>query len=243
MSYAKAIMYGDTLEIYEYEKKPPPHVRGLRKKDRPKLDEDKKFEKRKDNVLQAKRNFRRLVGANLSSKPLLISFTYNVFMGDITTGYRDYKSFVQALRYRFGKDLKYIAVPEFQKSGRVHFHALFWGLPNKIASQERRTRLIAKMWGKGFVDIIETDGHGKISSYLAKYMAKAFVDKHLKNQKAYVSSRNIDRPVVDKNAIVSMYLFQFTKDGDLPIMDNSYKTKWTGQCRHRLFKTSQQNIE
>jgi len=76
-------------------------------------------------VLQAKRNFRRLVGANLPSKPLLISFTYNVFMGDITTGYRDYKSFVQALRYRFGKDLKYIAVPEFQKSGRVHFHALF----------------------------------------------------------------------------------------------------------------------
>jgi len=99
------------------------------------------------------------------------------------------------------------------------------------------------MWGKGFVDIIETDGDGKLSSYLAKYMAKAFVDKQLKNQKAYVSSRNIERPVVDKNAIISFYLFKYIKDGDLPIMDNSYKTKWTGQSRHRLFKTSQQNIE
>lgn len=243
MSYAKAIMYGDTLEIYEYEKKPPPHKRGIRKKDKPKPDEDKKFQKRKDNVLQAKRNFRRLVGANLSKeKPLLISLTYKENMQDINTGYDDYKSFIQALRYKFGKDIKYITVPEFQMRGALHFHCLFWGLPHEILTEERKFRTIANIWGNGFVDIIETDGDGKLSSYLAKYMAKAFVDKHLKNQKAYVSSRNIDRPVVDKNAIVSMYLFQFTKDGDLPIMDNSYKTKWTGQCRHRLFKTSQQNI-
>src|ERR1035437_6022100 len=131
MSYAKTIMFGDNLEIYEYEHKPPPHVRGLRKKDRPKPDEDKKFEKRKDNMLQAKRNFRRLVGANLSKeKPLLISLTYKENMQDIHIGYKDYRSFIQAIRYEFGKDVKYIAVPEFQKRGAVHFHCLFWGLPH-----------------------------------------------------------------------------------------------------------------
>src|ERR1035437_8382117 len=108
MSYAKTIMFGDNLEIFEYEHKPPPHVKGLRKKDRLKPDEDKKFEKRKDNVIQAKRNFRRLVGANLSGeKALLISLTYKENMQDINTGYEDYKSFIQALRYKFGKDIKY----------------------------------------------------------------------------------------------------------------------------------------
>ena len=135
------------------------------------------------------------------------------------------------------------SVPEFQKRGAVHFHCLFWGLPHDIFLKEKKDRTIAKIWEHGFVDIIKTDGHGKLSSYLAKYMAKAFVDKHLKNQKAYVSSRNICRPVVDKNAIASFYLYQHTKETDLPILDNSYKTKWTGQCRHRWFKTSQQNIE
>lgn len=243
MSYTKTIMYGDNLEIYEYEHLPPPHKRGVRKKDKPKLDEDKKFEKRKDNVNQAKRSFRRLVGANLSEKPLLISLTYKENMQDIHIGYKDYRSFIQALRYEYGKDVKYIAVPEFQKRGAVHFHCLFWGLPHDVFLKEKKDRTIAKIWGNGFVDIIETDGHGKLSSYLAKYMAKAFVDKHLKSQKAYVSSRNIERPVVDKNAIASFYLYQHTKETDLPILDNSYKTKWTGQCRHRWFKTSQQNIE
>ena len=237
MSYVKTITYGDNIEIYEYDHKPPPHKVGKRKKDeKSEPDEERKFEKRKNNAIQAQRNFRRLVGANLPSKPLLISFTYNVFMGDITTGYRDYKSFVQALRYRFGKDLKYIVVPEFQKSGRVHFHALFWGLSNKIASQERRTRLIAKMWGKGFVDIIETDGHGKISSYLAKYMAKAFVDKRLRNQKAYATSRNITRPVVEKDGLIMPLLYAHVEEHAAPVIDKQYNTKWLGKCRHRLFK-------
>ena len=237
MSYVKTITYGDNIEIYEYDHKPPPHKVGKRKKDeKSEPDEERKFEKRKNNAIQAQRNFRRLVGANLPSKPLLISFTYNVFMGDITTGYRDYKSFVQALRYRFGKDLKYIVVPEFQKSGRVHFHALFWGLPNKIASQERRTRLVAKMWGKGFVDIIETDGHGKISSYLAKYMAKAFVDKRLRNQKAYATSRNITRPVVEKDGLIMPLLYAHVEEHAAPVIDKQYNTKWLGKCRHRLFK-------
>ena len=34
MSYTKTIMYGDNLEIYEYEHLPPPHKRGKRKKNR-----------------------------------------------------------------------------------------------------------------------------------------------------------------------------------------------------------------
>ena len=249
MNYTKLIRYGNNIEIFEYELAPPPHRRRIRKKDKEK-DEGKIFAKRKDNVLQAKRNFRRLVGANLDGeKPLLMTITYEENMTDITVGYSDYKSFVQALRYRYGKEFNYIVVPEFQLRGAVHFHALFWSLPSpEVLLKERLTGYyknvsptLSKIWDHGFVFLKETDGHGKLSSYLAKYMAKAFVDRRLKNQKAYASSRHIKRPIID--TMIMPTLYQFVGENDLPILDEKYPTRRMGQCHRRWFKTSQQNIE
>jgi hypothetical protein len=248
MSYTKVIRYGDNIETYDYEHSPPPHKIGLIKKDRPKPDEEEIFKKRKDNVLQAKRNFRRLVGANLSGeKPLLITVTHKENMDNITVGYRNYKSFVQALRYKYDKELNYIVVPEFQERGAVHFHALFWGLPSDVLLPERLTGYyenvsptLSKIWNYGLVFLKETDGHGKLSSYLAKYMAKAFVDRRLKNQKAYASSRHIKRPFIDTMTLPTFY--QYLEENDLPIIDKTYKTKWMGQCRHRWFKVKNQVI-
>src|SRR5690606_27837965 len=101
-----------------------------------------------------------------------------------------------ALRNKFGKAFSYIAVSEFQKRGAIHFHALFWGLPAEVFSQERQTRTIALIWKQGFVYMKETDGNDKLSSYLAKYMVKTFTDPRLKNKKAYLASRNIKRPKI-----------------------------------------------
>ena len=235
MTYIKTITYGDNIEIYQYDHKPPPHIVGKKRKEKIEPDEERKFEKRKDNAIQAQRNFRRLVGANLSSSPLLISLTYKENMENITTAYKDHKSFIQALRYEFGKDIKYIAVPEFQKRGAVHFHSLFWGLPREVFLKEKETRHIAEMWGHGFIDVIETDGHGKISSYLAKYMAKAFTDRRLRNQKAYATSRNVTRPVVEKDGLILPLLYAHVEENALPIIDSRYNTKWLGNCHYRHF--------
>jgi len=220
------------MEVKSYEYPPPLQGKRTERKERKTTTEEEKFEKRKDNVSQTQNNFRRLVAANLTENPLLISLTYEQNMQDITKGYKNYKSFIQAIRYRFGKGTKYIAVPEFQKRGAVHFHVLFWGLPKKTSAEEKRTRTIANIWGHGFVDVIETDGHGKLSSYLAKYMAKAFVDKRLRNQKAYVASRNVLRPVT--KSIISPVPYE-PEDCEL-VSDKTYTTQRMGQCRYRLFK-------
>jgi hypothetical protein len=245
MSYTKIIKYGDNLEIYQYEHPPMPHRRGVRDPEKEKPTEDEKYEKRQDNIYQTKRNFQKLVLANLGKEkplPLLLSLTYAENMQDITVAYRDYKSFVQALKYKFGKDFKYIAVPEFQKRGAVHFHALFWGLPKNInRANEIKNRTIAKIWGHGFVDIKDTDGDQKISGYLAKYMAKAFTDKKLKNQKAYVSSWNVERPVVESDTSALYFLFKYTNENDLPIVDKEYLTRWLGKGHFRLFKITTDN--
>jgi hypothetical protein len=183
------------------------------------------------------------VSANLSKEnPLLLSFTYSKNMTDITIGWKDYRKFIQRLRNKFGKNFKYIAVPEFQKRGAVHFHVLFWGLPEEInPKDERINRTMAKVWGHGFVDVKNTDGHEKLSGYLAKYMAKAFTDKRLKNQKAYMPSKNVKRPVITRNALVLYELMENVGENDLPVSDKEYNTQYLGKCRYRLYKITNHN--
>jgi len=254
MTYNKFIHYGDTFELYEYEREPVLRPRGRRKVARDSTghngDSDlgtggantlsqRQLGKRQDNAWRASLDFRRIVASNLSraNPPLLLTLTYQENETDIAIGYKDYRAFVQTLRYKYGKDFKYICVPEFQKRGAVHFHALFWGLPAEVFPQERQTRTIARIWRKGFVYIKETDGHGKLSSYLAKYMSKAFIDPRLKNKKAYVASRNIKRPVVGRRfSPVWPVLDEYVGDNNPPVHDRAYRTRYLGTCRRRIYK-------
>lgn len=258
MGYIKTISYGDTVEIYQYEKDITHNGRRGKKlrtthydanldshvEDRV-LSLEQKQEKRKDNARRASMVFRRLVSANLgeSSCPLLISLTYAENFTEIGLAHKDFSSFAGGIRSKFGKGVSYIAVPEFQKRGAIHFHALFWGLDSKeLASTERRTRLVARIWNKGFVDLVETDGNHKIAGYLSKYMAKTFCDPRLKGKKAYTASRNIKRPVVEKNAFLEPLFMGGLQDvPDLStaelVIEKEYDTVWLGKGRYQLYKT------
>jgi hypothetical protein len=254
--YNKFIFYGDTFELYEYERSPRPMAgRGGRKRKASVGDADNESDrqdsptaiqerrrKREDNAWRAKLAFTRLVGANLSESepPLLITITYKENVSDIAIGYKDFRAFVQALRYKYGNSFKYICTPEFQRRGSVHFHALFWGLPTEVYVQERRTRTIAKIWGHGFLDLMKTDGDQALSGYLAKYMTKTFTDPRLKNKKAYVASRNINRPISGKGfSPVWPVIEEYVGDAQ-PVSDKQYSTPWLGKCRRRIFKRSKE---
>lgn len=256
MGHTKIISYANTLELYEYEHTVIP-LNGRGRKVRkdftgdedmgtggkdplPKRDSENAVGKRSDNARRASMAFRRLVASNLggSSLPILATLTYRDNFTDLSGAYKHFSAFIQSLRHKFGKTFKYICVPEFQKRGAVHFHALFWGLPETLLSLERKSRTLATIWGKGFVYLKQTDGNEKLSHYLAKYMAKAFVDPRLRNQKCYVASRNVKRPLIQSgNFPVDEVLRQFEVTEEA-VIDKTYLTKWLGQGRYRLFKTN-----
>lgn len=251
MGYCKIISYGNNLEVYEYEKDIIVLRRRKREREADTESEDlgtngedtlseRQLGKRQDNARRASMAFRRLVACNLGglTQPLLVTLTYGENFTDLERAYRHYSSFIQSLRYKYGKDFKYVCVPEFQKRGAVHFHALFWGLPTEIFLLERQTRTLARLWGHGYVYLKETDGDEKLSFYLSKYMAKAFVDPRLKNQKCYVASRNMERPVVQGGSFSPQLLIEDYGADDVPLVDRTYDTKWLGTGRYRLFKTS-----
>jgi len=258
VGYIKTISYGDTVEIYQYEKDITFNGRRGKKFRNSHYDADldsavkdsvrtaeQKQEKRKDNARRTAMVFRRLVSANLgeSNCPLLISLTYSENFEDIGLAHKDFNSFARSIRNQFGKEVSYVAVPEFQKRGAIHFHALFWGLDStSLASTERRTRLVAGLWGKGFVDLVATDGDHKIAGYLAKYMSKTFCDSRLLSKKAYIASRNIKRPVVEKNALLEPLFMGGLQDiPDLStatlVIEKEYDTVWLGKGRYQLYKT------
>lgn len=252
MGYNKIIVAGNSFEIYEYDKNISPFA-GIRKQ-RPKGEvgerllasrgEDvlssERLGKRHDNANRSRLAFARFVRSNLvgTDRPALFTLTYKENMCDLKQGYRDFTSFVQALRYRFGQGFRYICVPEFQKRGAVHFHALFWGLPEELVfRQERKTRFFAKLWGLGFVYIKPTDGNERLSYYLAKYMTKAYLDPRLRNCKAYVGSRNCFRPSVMSDVSPVWPILEDYGVMKLdPLREKLYMTQWLGRGRYRLYK-------
>jgi len=251
MGYNKAIIYNDTLELYTYEKNIE-YLGGKRTKTQGRANNKdmgndgiiterlKAWKSRRlDNKRRAVMAFRRLILANMaqSSPPLLVTCTYSQNQKDLRIGYKDFIAFIRALRFKFGQQFRYIAVPEFQKRGALHFHTLFWGLPSDLSATERSTRLVASLWNLGYVDVYLTDGDEKLSSYLAKYMSKAHDDVRLFEKKTYRCSRNVYRPVIEKNAMLVHleYVYGIGVDNP-PCKDKSFETQWMGQGRYRLYK-------
>jgi len=254
MGYAKVIHYGNYVETYDYEGNIRNNGRKKRANEMSGNSEDisagrkdiaessqQKEDRRKDNARRSVLAFKRLVAANLGefNKPILLSLTYAENIESIEQGHEDFNAFARNIRHRFGPQIRYICVAEWQKRGAIHFHTLLWGLSTSLVETERSTRLFASLWKQGFIDLVQTDGSQKIASYLSKYMAKAFLDPRLRGKKAYIASRNILRPVIDKNTLLLPYFYGY-KGIDLStaitLHEKEYETLWLGKGRYKLYQ-------
>jgi len=113
-----------------------------------------------------------------------LTFAENVT--DLKVANREFKKFIQRLRYEEG-EFRYLAVIEFQKRGAVHYHMmsdLFY-----ISNHKLR-----RIWSGGFVKINRIKQVDNVGAYLVKYMCKAD-DIRLHKRKAYLRSYNLGYPV------------------------------------------------
>lgn len=247
MKYRKLIQSGNLTELYEYEREPQRVVPRKNKRGRvapwgtSQLTEaglaDWLQKRRVSSINRCRESFRRLVRANLSKPPPVLLTLTMLDIVDLRTAYRCYHEFGQRMRRTCGVGPSWIAVPEFQKRGAVHFHVLIWDLPYELIESEADTRRIQNLWRYGYVDLVPTDGSPKLSSYLAKYMSKAMQDSRLLGKKAYSASRNILRPV-SLNTPTSVDFacadWGITPEKK-PDIDREYETQWLGKCRYRAY--------
>jgi len=240
--YSKIIRTGAYVEIYDYEKEPICHTKFRKAKRRLRSDSLIKIIRRRDNANRARKSFMRLIRANLGATetPILLTLTFRETQA-IHEGYRAVTLFFQRCRRSFGKGFRYIAVPEFgtQSTKRLHFHTIVWGFPLGVAYSERETRLLASIWGQGWLDCRVTDNSPKLAGYLAKYTSKAFLDPQLLNKKAYSCSRNVRRPLIRSTLQRPDIVWKVDLSTAEPLQERFFSTEWLGGGRYRLYKLNE----
>jgi hypothetical protein len=188
----KAIVYGNKIEVYEFQKCQVSftnkRIYYQRKKD---------GIRSKASVNRARNTLFRLVESNIRAhgkyKPVFVTLTYSDNISQLRECNKNFKNFLKRLNYMIangsGESLKYVAVPEWQKRGAVHYHIVFFNLPyiDKF--------LLEDTWGHGTTNIQVVKKIRSMGAYLAKYFSKACHDSRLYGQKAYMCSRGLKRPI------------------------------------------------
>jgi len=248
MGHKIMIKSGSLIELYTYEKELPVRRQSYYKPKKVERNSrngsdgkgndkrDRKLVCRHPRAIQRARGaFRRLIRANLfgTENPLLLTLTmFEVLSYESSSSF--FHRFIARVRREEGKHFRYIAVPEFQKRGALHFHVMIWGLPQEYAETERHTRYFARLWLRGFCDCIKTDGHPKLVSYLTKYLSKHLQDLRLGGKKAYYASRNIVRPLRISNRLELFYDYKKVIHSTT-FTERVFDTQWLGRCHYQRF--------
>lgn len=100
-------------------------------------------------------------------------------------------------------DLRYIIVPELHKDGAFHFHGLISNIGTmKMIDSKKRTKdndiiYNIKNYKLGFTTATKVKENNKVCTYITKYITKELCTT-TENKKRYWSSKNLDKPEVEK---------------------------------------------
>jgi len=148
----------------------------------------------------------RLVNCNLHQygkiKPTFCTLTYKKNETNRKKASSDLRLYHQRLSYYTNTSLRYVAIPEFQKRGAIHYHVIYFNLPFVPVQI-----LTKEIWGHGNVDIHILRKIKNIASYVAKYISKETLDKRHKGHRLLITSRNLKRPITIYNKDVD-FAFQ-----------------------------------
>lgn len=242
MSYDKKIVIsGNDVEVYDYSKEIRTNfiVVPRKRKSKKELKQKSLFEKisieelkkQEDNLKKSlyrtKQNLKRLINSNIALRKF-VTLTFAENLQDIEKANKYFELFIKRLKYKY-PNLQYIAIPELQKRGAVHYHLLL-NLPYVKNSKLR------EIWGLGFVNIRSTQHSRNIGSYLSKYLTKDnFNVKVFKGKKKYFYSRNLKRCIVILGYTAIQVYKTMIKGKELVYKKKFKYNKYVGICRYKNY--------
>jgi len=230
----KLIFSGAFVEVYDYSR--PywvgwPRYRRLRPKSmtRPIIKPQEAM--RDDNVRRTRIKIRRLINSNQDlDRFFTITFADNIT--DFDYANRQLANYIRSIKKLY-PNFKYLAVPEFQKRGAIHYHILC-NLPFIEVD------ILTKMWGKGFVFLRKINHVDNVGAYVCKYLGKANFDTRYFKRKKFFYSLNLNRPVVvDKFLEVRHLLPYISKISHALIYSFSFDTKYLGGVQYSQYKAQE----
>ncbi len=194
------------------------------------------------NAIRSNLSCQRIAKTNRHVWESFITLTFAENITDITKANSIFNSWRTNVK-KIKPDFKYLAVPEFQKRGAVHYHILSnLGVQDKeiiLEQQIKKGKAVkykdlydVKYWTKGYarVDFIKND-YKKIYSYICKYMTKD-IDNKLFGKKRYFYSQSLDKPFETylnlSNEKDFDYFMNMFKDTNIEFK-SKYQDIYTGQ--------------
>lgn len=141
-----------------------------------------------NSINRTKSTLKRLINNNDFKYFITLTFAENIT--DLNNANKCFNSFIKSISSVL-LNFSYIAVPEFQKRGAVHYHLL-------VNCDDLTKQILDVYWTYGFTFIknIKTDQF--LHSYLTKYLSKdnSLLDPRFFSKKKFFTSQNINKPTV-----------------------------------------------
>jgi len=272
-TYSKLIVCGQVIYWYEYDK-PPTKLRPKKAQndsydvldlETTKLSADYfaecREEERRSQTLRDGSNLTRQL-AQLNFFPessTFLTLTFEEHVTDIYYSDEEFKKFIKRLRYTLKEpDLKYLAVRELTKKGRIHYHVLVTtrlGLPplpagyarykgdngktynNPIAHEYEleyvysKENQISKIWRHGYVDVKPLYADiDNIGAYLVKYMTKTIAYELFPGKHFYLPAKGLKRPVAITGDDAELLIESLGLRQKKEVFSNSYITEYQDMC-------------
>lgn len=149
-----------------------------------------------ESVRRARTTVRRKLLTMCADRLLTLTFRENV--SDIDQAWDVFKYFCRLMRFRYKDRFVYVAVPEYQKRGAVHFHLAIKGYYSVNTVRHLWHRAVGKL--EGNIDITSPRKASnknswnpkRIASYISKYITKS--DSVEFNRRRYSSGGSIQIP-------------------------------------------------
>ena len=222
----KLIVSGNVAELYEYEfpvsRSAPSKPIG--RAGQTGTTEEQKRENRKKRAQRARQKVRRYANANFSKDSKFITLTFKDNVTDLKAANLAFTEAVKRFNRYFGYRIQYIAVPEFQKRGAVHYHML---LNVPYIPHDK----LAELWGHGFVKVNRIDNVDNIGAYITKYMTKDNMDERLNGVKCYFRSYNLKKPEQTTNEELIDEVLS-TCDVERVAYTSNFDTEYFGEVRY-----------
>lgn len=223
----KVRISGNVVEIFTYENGYFKGYQSVNKKGRASnetSDEDKKIN-RKKCMQRAKTRVRNLANAN----PQLDKFftlTFDTYITDLKISNRLFNNFIKRLNRRLDKmgkeHIQYIAVIEFQESGRIHYHILC-KLPFILQSE------LQSLWNNGYVWIVKIDDIDNVGVYVTSYMTKDNETEKLKGNRSYFTSQGLKQPIEITNTDIPKEIYSALLCGELRTKKEPFSTTFENE--------------
>lgn len=192
-SRIRVIKCGNILEVYEYAT-PYFYNFGKTASSNEALDSPYVDASRRDNIERARRKIKRLINSNVfvfGYHPIFVTYTFAENVTSIRKANQAFKDHHDGLRRRIvGRSLRYLAVPELQKRGAVHYYVVYFDLPFISGIKD----IFAEHWGHGFVQVKAIKHVRNVGAYVSKYFSKRWHERRAKNEKCYYSSLGLYQP-------------------------------------------------